>query len=178
MKKVLFLSVCLMGFVLSHAQGVKRFEAELIPLGLGGSVSEGGPYFMIGCEFRLNSRNTPLDYGVQANMMGSIGEVFAMPEEDVIDLVTVPSAKMYVDYNFNHLDENPFFVGLGIGVADVREYFTLSGVKHHVRPVLAPRAGVEYGHLVRLTFESQLLPSAPNSFCASLGIVLGGRVKK
>ena len=176
MKK--FLVLCVVFFCLSSgwAQDVKRFEVEF-PFGMTGNGFNDFIGFSMGCEARLNSQKSPVDVGLQVSAAGTIWETFDY-EPGALIWEGLVSSKVFVDYNFHQQHDDAFFAGVGVGVADFMQDYYPDTRKHTLRPVLAPRVGAEAYHHLRLTMECQLLPSAPDFFLISVGVVLGGGLKK
>ncbi|MBR5963236.1 MAG: hypothetical protein IK000_03690 [Bacteroidaceae bacterium] len=176
MKKLLVLCVGFFCLSSGWAQDVKRFEVEF-PFGMTGNGFNDFIGFSMGCEARLNSQKSPVDVGLQVSAAGTIWETFDY-EPGALIWEGLVSSKVYVDYNFHQQYDDAFFAGVGVGVADFMQDYYPDTRKHTLRPVLAPRVGAEAYHHLRLTMECQLLPSAPDFFLISVGVVLGGGLKK
>ena len=176
MKKLLVLCVGFFCLSSGWAQDVKRFEVEF-PFGMETDLYLEYIGFSLGCEARLNSQKSPVDVGLQVVTGSSIWESSDLEPGDVM-WKGIFSSKVFVDYNFHQQYDDAFFAGVGVGVVDFMQDYYPDKQTHTLRPALAPRVGGEFYHHLRFTIEWQLLPSAPNFFTFSVGVVLGGGLKK
>lgn len=123
-------------------------------------------------EVRVNMPNSPFDVGLQLAVVryGRESTLFRHNH-----------TTLFADYNLRPHHLVHFFAGVGVGYGEVIEgaYSTngeVSSYSHHL--VVAPRLGVEFCNIARLTLESKLLSQGKSYVGATLGVVIGGWRKK
>lgn len=106
-------------------------------------------------EVRLNIPKTNFDVGLHCGLSNGYSNELYLEQ-----------IALFADYNFRDSDTLCFFAGVGV-VSDTE---TVGG---DGRPIIAPRLGVEFYDVARLTITSQFAGNRM-SLGITLGVVLGG----
>jgi opacity protein-like surface antigen len=167
---------------------VRLFEVEFgFGLNQGwaqGTPSNRGGQFIL--EVRANMHDSPFSVGTQV----SIGffDMNNMPinNREYYHKINYNANTAHADFNHREWKRISLLGGIGVGYAQITNNYSPKIPSSSERsystteyfPVLIPRIGAEFFHRLRLTLDYKIMVKNSSCFSLTIGIVLGGGLKK